>query len=285
MAMSRERAMWSLFEPIHVVTYFTPAARDAFAAAGLRGFWRGYFAGRAAPLGPVGPAPVVATFYNFCPRMVQRALPEVWTMASPERVLQARADGAVAALREFLPPETIATVAAAVELLEAGVAALEPAGRVLGAANQALPLNDDPLARLWQATTTLREHRGDGHVDALVAANLGPLDVLILRTGLDTTRDRVQPARGWTDEEWAQAQERVEARGLVDASGKATTDGRDLVAWVESATDVAASQPWQALGVADTQRLSNLLLPMAQGCRRTIPDETPIGMPTPTPLP
>ena len=46
------RAMWTLFEPIHAVTYFAPEARGAYEEAGLRGFWRGYFAGRAAPLGP-----------------------------------------------------------------------------------------------------------------------------------------------------------------------------------------------------------------------------------------
>ena len=54
------RRMWTLYEPVHVVTYFAPAALQAFAQAGLRGFWRGYFAGRAAPIGPVGAAPVTA---------------------------------------------------------------------------------------------------------------------------------------------------------------------------------------------------------------------------------
>ena len=49
------RSMWTLFEPIHAVTYFAPEARAALEEAGLRGFWRGYFAGRAAPLGPAGP--------------------------------------------------------------------------------------------------------------------------------------------------------------------------------------------------------------------------------------
>jgi len=48
------RSIWTLFEPVHAVTYFAPEARSAFEDAGLRGFWRGYFAGRAAPLGPAG---------------------------------------------------------------------------------------------------------------------------------------------------------------------------------------------------------------------------------------
>src|SRR3954451_21286151 len=92
------RRMWSLYEPLHVVTYFTPEARSAFEAAGLRGFWRGYFGGRAAPLGPVGPAPVVASFFSFAPPMVARALPDVWQRAEPAAVLRARLDGARAAL-------------------------------------------------------------------------------------------------------------------------------------------------------------------------------------------
>jgi len=49
--MSAARAMWTMFEPAHDVTYFTPEALQAFTEAGLRGYWRGYFAGRSAPLG------------------------------------------------------------------------------------------------------------------------------------------------------------------------------------------------------------------------------------------
>src|SRR3954466_1046524 len=99
------RRMWSLYEPLHVVTYFTPEARSAFEAVGLRGFWRGYFGGRAAPLGPVGAAPVVAAFFGFARRMVERAVPDVWLRAAPEQALQARMDGAVAALAARFPAE------------------------------------------------------------------------------------------------------------------------------------------------------------------------------------
>jgi len=67
------RSMWTLFEPVHAVTYFAPEARAATEDAGLRGFWRGYFAGRSAPLGPAGAAVVGASFFNFSPAMVARA--------------------------------------------------------------------------------------------------------------------------------------------------------------------------------------------------------------------
>ncbi len=62
--------MWTLFEPVHVVTYFAPEARQGFEEAGLRGFWRGYFAGRAAPIGAAGAPPVIAAFFSFAPPFV-----------------------------------------------------------------------------------------------------------------------------------------------------------------------------------------------------------------------
>ena len=78
------RSMWTLFEPIHAVVYFAPEARGAFERAGLRGFWRGYFAGRAAPLGAASPAVVTASFFNFAPSFVARAIPGVWELITPE---------------------------------------------------------------------------------------------------------------------------------------------------------------------------------------------------------
>ena len=49
------RDFWRLLEPIHAVVYFSPEPLAALREAGYRGFWMGYFANRAAPLGPVGP--------------------------------------------------------------------------------------------------------------------------------------------------------------------------------------------------------------------------------------
>ena len=77
--MSAARAMWTMFEPVHDVTYFAPEALRAFTEAGLRGYWRGYFAGRAAPLGGARAAVVTASFYNFAPAFVARAIPACGT--------------------------------------------------------------------------------------------------------------------------------------------------------------------------------------------------------------
>jgi hypothetical protein len=277
--MGDARTMWTLFEPIHVITYFDQQARDRFTAAGLRGFWRGYFAGRSAPLGAVGAAPVIACFYSFAPSMVSRALPEVWSMAAPADVLAARSEGAVKALSTLLVGTPAEHVEEAAGLLEAAVSTLEPGGRVLGAANAGLPRHDNPYARLFQAATTLREHRGDGHVAALVTVGLGPIEVLALRGGMDISREYLQPARGWTDEEWSAAQAGLVDRDLLDGAGTITQAGRDLFRFAEDATNRAAEAPWKAVGSVAVARLKELLAPMSDACWTVIPAGNPIGMP------
>ena len=77
------RQLWLRFEPYHDVTYFTPESRAATDALGCKGGWMGYFGMRAAPLGAASPELVTAVFYNFAPRMVRRALPDAWAVASP----------------------------------------------------------------------------------------------------------------------------------------------------------------------------------------------------------
>jgi hypothetical protein len=277
------RHMWTLFEPIHDVTYFSPPARAAFEEAGLRGFWRGYFAGRAAPLGPVAAAPVIAAFFGFAPHMVARALPDVWTRASPERTLEARLRGAVDALRpvaaDTLPDEHLAE---AVELIEAATSHLDPAGRVLGAANAALPRPAEPLARLWQATTILREQRGDEHIAALVTAGLTGCQSIVLRSGIDLGREIMQMARGWSDEDWAAAAAQLTERGWLTADGRATPEGIDRYQQIEATTDALAAVPWNALGPDATARLADLLHPLAVACHRALPAVTPIGVPVPS---
>ncbi|WP_432014054.1 SCO6745 family protein [Streptomyces cucumeris] len=279
-APARARTLWALFEPIHAVTYFAPEALTAYEDAGLRGFWRGYFAGRAAPLGPVGPEPVVAAFFSFAPSMVARALPDAWAVAPPERVLEVRRAGAVAALRRLLAGQE-AAVERAAEALVPRAAGLDTAGRVLTSANAALDFPDKPVERLWHAATLLREHRGDGHVAALVAAGLDGCEALGLRAGADLPRAELQPYRGWTDQEWEAALTRLADRGLLKPDGTATGNGRELLRAVESATDRAAERPWRPLAAEDTTALTALLKPLAAACSTALRFPNPIGVPEP----
>ncbi|TDC35954.1 hypothetical protein E1211_14940 [Micromonospora sp. 15K316] len=270
--------MWRYYEPVHAVTYFHPRARAAYEAAGLRGYWRGYFAGRAAPLGAADAAPVIAAFFSFAPPMVSRALPAVWRLATPQEALRARLTGAVQALAEltYELPETHLTEAA--ELLEVAAGAVETGGRVLGAANAALPAGEYPLARLWQAATTLREHRGDGHIAALVAADLDPVETLAWRVAVDMPAQNLL-GRGWTEEQWRAARDRLVERGWLTPDGEPTERGHAGFQAVEDATDAAASRPWRALGADRVDRLREVLYPVAHACHSVLPPDNPIGLP------
>jgi len=274
------RSMWTLFEPVHAVTYFAPEARAASEDAGLRGFWRGYFAGRAAPLGPAGAAVVGASFFNFSPAMVARAVPGIWELISPADALRARLAGAVSALRPLLAGLD-SEVKTAADLLSRAAGELDCAGRVLAAANAALPPPEDPAGRLWHAATVLREHRGDGHFAAVATADIDGCEVLVLRCGLDMRREDLQPIRGWTDEQWEAARARLAGRGWTGPDGGLTPAGRAAQAAVEQVTDHAAARPWARLGPAAVTDLAEVLTPIAQACARVVPYPSPIGVPAP----
>lgn len=288
MDASLVRRTWVATEHVHMVTYFAAEARGAYEAAGVSGFWRGYFGGRAAPMGAVGAGPVVAAFHGFHPEFVARAVPDVWTRATPSQLIEARTEGASAALRRVLddagvdvPTTQLRTLAGR---LHAALRGCSPAGRALFAANLEVPEPDDPVASLWQACTTWREHRGDGHVVALVAAGLDGCEAHVLRlavAGGDPVLMR--GARGWSDDDWDAAAERLRARGLLDGQGP-TDEGRGLVDEVEAITDVAALAPLAVLGAAAVDDVLAVLEPIARAVRRTgeIPDPNPIGVPAPS---
>lgn len=278
------RSMWRLLEPLHAVTYFVPETADAFRAAGTKGFWMGYFGGRAAPMGEaIGPV-VAATFFNFAPAMVARSVPDVWSFATPAQLLEARSTGATRALRRLLGPLADSPqVSAAAALARRAVDGLVTAGRPLAAANASLPWLADELTVLWQAATVLREHRGDGHVAALVVEGLDGCQahVSLAATGA-VPRTVLQPNRGWTDQQWDDAERTLAQRGWLDRHGRATDEGIAGRAAVEAATDLLASDPWKQLGTGDTAALAQALTPLTRAVLSSgvIPDVNPMGLPT-----
>jgi hypothetical protein len=271
------RALWTLFEPIHAVTYFSKEARTAFAAIGLPRYWDGYFAGRAAPLGAVSGAPVVAIFSGFAPALVNRALPAAWSVASPELVLEARYEGAEATLRSLVPDQDM--VAAAATALASVAARVNTIGRPLSAANAALEIPDDPYRVLWQAAATLREHRGDGHVIAIVGLEIAGITTLVLRSGVDLDATSMQKARGWTDEEWAAETERLIGRGLLDADRRITPAGTELLDRAESLTNRLALSAINGLDDDQVREVGLALIPVAAAVTSLFPYPNPIGMP------
>lgn len=248
-------------EPLHTLVYFVPEAATELTGAGLRPGRMTYFASRSAPMGAVGPGTVAAAFYNFNPEIVARHIPRAWTLATPQQVLDARLSAVDGALRRLLGDEV-----GSPEVVEAAALAREAAlgcnaeGRPLYAGHADLPWPSEPHLVLWHAATLLREHRGDGHIAALVQHGLGGLDALVSYTamGRGFTEASAKLTRGWSDEEWAAAQKGLHERGLLDEDGKPTQSCVDLRADLEDATDRAAVAPYRHLGEERSQHLRAL---------------------------
>ncbi|MGW1892550.1 SCO6745 family protein [Streptomyces sp. NPDC002004] len=277
------RAVWQVLEPLHAVTYFAPESREANREVGLRGFWMGYFAARVAPLGAVTAGVVEAAFFGFHPAMVRRSIPDAWGFATPEAVLRARAEAATAALRR-IAPSAADTAAKVVPLLERAIAVADGAGRPLFAANRGLPASENPVGALWQAATTLREHRGDGHVAVLTAEGLDGCEALVLfAAGEGVPAAVLRDNRGWSEEDWQAAADRLTARGLLSGSGHPTAEGHGLRAHIEVRTDALAVRPYRAVTHTEANQLLDLLSLAADQVLTsgTIPFPNPMGLPAP----
>ncbi len=266
MDSSLSRDMKQVIDPIHVMIYFAPEAQEEYAAIGLEGRAEGYFPPRAAPLGRVPWQVVQATFFGFSPLAVQFGMNEAWNKTTPEEATAARLRGAERALRRMLGDLADDTdrLTEALELCRTAAAACPVAGRPLFAAQQSLPEPESPLLALWHQLAVLREYRGDGHLAALVAADVDAPQSLVLHAGMQGggTAEFLQASRAWGPEVWAQAVAALAERGWADADGSLTDAGRTAREDLETKTDLLGLAPWRALGEGGCARLTELLQPL-----------------------
>jgi hypothetical protein len=276
---SLARRFFDRFEPVHGVTYFAPEARTALDGLGFRGFWMGYFAARSAPLGVVPAQVVAATFYNFAPERVAKALPAAWDVASPADVLRAREESAVEALRRYGVTDDEA--AAAAELAEKAALSAPLGGRPLFAANLALQWPDDPVARLWHAVTLLREQRGDGHVAVLATLGVSGRECNVLHAAAGRVpAEMIMRSRDYDDAQWDHYRSRLAERGLLDGDGALTDAGRDFKQRIEDTTDSLALAALDALSDDEVERLFEVLTPITRKvvAAGDVPAATPMGL-------
>ncbi len=249
--IARAGRIYRATNSLHSCVYFSPEGDEEYVSAGLRPGRMGYFASRSAAMGAVGPGVVTATFYNFNPELVARHIPRAWTLATPQQVLDARWRVADRTLRRLLGDEVIASaeLANAAGLLREAALRCNVEGRPLFAGHSGLDWPIEPHLVLWHATTLLREHRGDGHIAALVQAELSGIEALVTHTA--THRGFLVPAaktlRMWSDEQWDAAEDGLRERGLLDTAGELTAAGRQLRDDLEAATDRLSSEPWRGV--------------------------------------
>jgi hypothetical protein len=260
--------MFELVEPIATVT-FSEVPNEAFLALGMRNYWDGYFAGRAAPLG-LAPAEVVhAVFYNFADGEVARHIPWVWGKITPQEAVTVRERGSAAALRQRIGELADSPgVARSADLATRAAVSAPTEGRALYAGLRALAVPEEPVARLWHAATLLREHRGDGHNAALVAHGIGGTEAhVLLALSLGMRAREFGRVHHLPEEQLAAVVDGLRGRGLVDAAGGFTDAGREIRERIEALTDELAAPAYDVLSVDQLDELIAGLEPIAAASR------------------
>jgi hypothetical protein len=247
--------------------YFAAEAREEFAAFGLDNQATQYFPARSAALGVVPWQVVQATFFGFSPFAVEIGMTGVWEQVSPTYLIAARYRAVDRALRRLcgeLCDEP--ALKEAVELYRTATVDLPREGRPLYAAHAVLPWPEEPHLAVWHGQTLAREFRGDGHLAVLLSHGISAPQSLVLNgsfVGRGMT-DFLKQSRAWGEEQWSAAIAELTERGLVDADGALTDEGRTFRAAIEDETDRLALPLWQRLGDDGCARLREIVQPLVR---------------------
>ena len=258
------RRMFELVEPIGVIPYATDEPNEAMFALGFTNYWDTYFAGRAAPLGLVPAEVVHALFYNFAPGEVARHIPKVWRTTTPEAAIAARQAGCVKALRRILGDRVDApSFTRAAELLTKAATSAPLEGRPMYAALRAIPLPDGVVARLFHAASLLREHRGDGHIAALMTNHVGGLEAhVLLALDMDLPPEKFGRLHHLPAPQIAAVIGGMRDQGLMGDDGWLSERGRAVKRRVEGLTDDLAAKPYECLEPGELDELMATLEPL-----------------------
>ena len=276
MDTNRAREIRSATEAFHAFVYFSKEVLESYQKVGITHPRMAYFAPRAAAMGAVSAGVVSASFYNFNPVKVAEHIPAAWEIVTPKDLVSHR----LTAVGEHLPAALGAAndptaIEEALELARWAVESCTFEGRVLAGAHAEVQPPEDHLGALWHYVSVLREHRGDGHLMALQAHELDSMECLIFRRPDTTTSEYYRKSRGWGEQEWAQARERLSVRGLIQGEA-VTAKGHEVKESVETMTDQLSIGPWAKLGEEEVGRFQALMAPMSDAAKRVL-DASPIG--------
>ena len=122
----------------------------------------------------------------------------------------------------------------------------------------------EPVARLWHAATLLREHRGDGHIAALVAEDIGGTEAHVLHALSEgIPAEKFGRVHHLPVDRLAAVLDGMHARGLIDASGWLSDAGRQTKERIESLTDDLAAAAYSSLEPSELDQLIADLEPIS----------------------
>ena len=132
------------------------------------------------------------------------------------------------------------------------------------AALRAIPVPDEVVARLFHAASLLREHRGDGHIAALMVEGVRGLEAHVL-----LALDMNLPARQFGRIHHLPAAQLdavidgMRDRGLINDDGWLSDLGHATKQRVEALTDDLAATPYASLQADELDELVAHLEPLA----------------------
>jgi len=258
------RELWRVVEPFHQLAYRSPEAEEAYVSIGLDRPEYRYFGSRLAALGAIELRTASAVLYGFAPSYIGTAIPDVWKVARPHDITQARLLGAEKTLQRI-----IGAAMTSEEMTQAAligrrlVDSTDFSGRPIGAAHADLPWPDSPGMVLWHACTILREHRGDAHWDVTSAEDIDAVECHVLHAADGAMpADLLQRVSGWDDTAWQAAVDRLRSRGLISFDNLSLTAvGSDVKLRIERATDRAAAKALVEVGDDSVLQLASSMRP------------------------
>jgi hypothetical protein len=241
---SPARRLRDAFEPIAMHAVWSRLTNERLAALGLN-FLTGYVWGRASGMGEPAPAVVVAAFAAFEPGLITSLYEEARGKVGRAELVETRDEATTQSLEAVLGD---ADVSAVVSVLRRGIEAADGTGRPLFAGLASQPWPGRPAGQLWRACDILREHRGDSHVAACVAAGLDPVAMNILtELYLGMPLFEYSGTRAWPEEVLGATADRLRSEGLMEGDGL-SDEGRRLRGEIEERTDAAQHRVIDAIG-------------------------------------
>jgi hypothetical protein len=117
---------------------------------------------------------------------------------------------------------------------------------------------------MFHAASLLREHRGDGHITALMAEGIGRLEChVLLALAMEMPPKKFGRIHHLPEPQLDAVIDGLRERGLIGEDGGLSEEGRAVWQRVESLTDDLAAKPYEVLDPAELDELTTTLEPLA----------------------
>jgi hypothetical protein len=246
---SLARRLRDSMEPIATIAWWSRSASELATEEGLD-FFSAYVWGRAASLGAdVAPSVVASCFGVFESGTIEGVLAGARSKVSQEAILATRQTGAAAGLAASIGSVDLPAIEALGSRLLTALSGIDESARPLFSGLRGLPVPTDPHGAMWRAAELVREHRGDGHLAACVAAGLSPIEMNVLtELWLGYQLGEYSSTRGFTKDRLAEAARGLHDRGWLTVARSLSAEGRRVREAIELATDVSQQELIRSLG-------------------------------------